>query len=142
MASIEGANWSFQDKWPAESGDMGYTMIPTTLLEYYRDLRLTPGEFLILVNIESFRWSVDRLPFPSIEKLSRRTGMSERTVTRTISSLQNQRRVITRYKRRGTSNQYSVEPLVEKLIEIAIAKDEDLWQSSQLRHSDPTDLPF
>jgi DNA-binding transcriptional ArsR family regulator len=123
------AGWSFNDKWPAESGIGGYTMVPNTLLKHYQKLKLTPGEFLILVNIESFRWVVERLPFPSIEMLSKRTGMSERTVTRTISSLQNQRGVLIRYKRRGTSNQYSLDPLVEKLIEYEEEIETRYWQS-------------
>lgn len=139
---MDNINWNFQEKWPGDAGDRGFTMVPTALLECYRELGLTPGEFLILVNIESYRWSADKYPFPSITTLSGRTGMSERNVTRTISSLQNRRGVLERFKRRGTSNQYDLNPLVEKLNEIIASRDISYYQKRHNGSMDLTDIPF
>lgn len=107
--------WYFESKWPPEVTSLGFTMVPNALLKFYPELSLTPSEFLVLVNIESYRWNAKKLPFPSVKKLARRMNLSERTVTRTITSLQNERDVIMRHKRTNTSNEYSFEPLIEKL---------------------------
>lgn len=108
--------WYFESKWPPEVASLGFTMVPNALLKFYPVFGLTPSEFLALVNIESYRWNAERLPFPSVEKLALRMGVSERTVTRTITSLQDKKGVLIRYKRTNTSNEYSLEPLADRLV--------------------------
>ena len=125
-------DWGFKAKWPSEVGRKGFTAVPNALLQYYAELNLTPTEFLILVNIESYRWDANRLAYPSVETLAQRTGLNERTVTRNITSLQNEREVLTRYRRKGNSNEYSLEPLLFRLIDL-IRADEHESFSRQIK---------
>lgn len=132
------AGWSFNAKWPSEIGEMGFTMVPRALLEYYQELELKPSEFLVLVNIESYRWNANKLPFPSVETLSERTGISERSITRIITALEKERGVIRRQKRRRTSNEYSFDPLITKLLNLLRADSRQQF-SSHIRHTE-TDI--
>lgn len=113
-----GADYRFNDKWDKEIGEYGFTMVPNALLIHLQELGLTPSEFLLLINIESYRWNNRKLPYPSVETLAKRTGLTTRTVTRLVTSLEKDRKVIKRIKRKGTSNQYTLEPLIKKLINL------------------------
>jgi DNA-binding MarR family transcriptional regulator len=116
--SLNEPDWRFASKWHPEIAELGYTMVPNALLFYYDLLDITPTEFLILVNIESFRWDAKKLPYPTVETLAKRTGMKSRTVTRNITTLEKNKRLIERVKRKRTSNQYSFDRLLYRLLEI------------------------
>lgn len=77
----------FVEKWSQNIFDNGaFTMIPNALLGCADMIGISPSELVILINIESFRWA-NKLPYPSVQRLAIRTGMSERHVTRLITSL-------------------------------------------------------
>lgn len=93
-------------------------MVPNAVLHYYTLLDLTPTEFLVFVAIESYHWDANKFPFPSVETLAKKTGLSPRTVTRTITSLEKDKKVIKRIKRKYKSNEYCFDPMVFRLLEI------------------------
>lgn len=101
--------WSFQSKWNYEVATRGFTAVPNALLDAYTLLEMTPTQFLIFVNIDSFRWSSQKDPFPSIETLADRTGLSARTITRNITTLEKKHRLLRRIPRAYSSNAYSLE---------------------------------
>lgn len=105
-------------KWHPDVIQEGYTVIPNILIENYSSLRLNPSEFLILVNLINYWWDAKRLPYPSVETLAERTNMSTRSVTRIITALE-KRKFIKRIRRKHTSNVYSLEPLVSRLLDLA-----------------------
>lgn len=108
-------DWSFRGKWRREVADLGFTQVPNALLIYATRLNLKPTEFYILVNLESYRWDGKKRPFPSLETLSSRVGMTTKTVSRNITSLI-EKDCIDRIKRKGVSNEYDFYPLNIKLL--------------------------
>lgn len=109
---------SFSAKWSEEIADDGFTMVPNALLKHYGQLGLTPSEFLVLVNIESYRWEADDFPYPTVETLATRVNMKTRTVTRLITRLHKDKRLIIRRPRRNTSNEYSFHPIIYRLTQL------------------------
>jgi hypothetical protein len=132
---MDDLDWSFAAKWPSEVVGLGFTMVPNALLRYCSKLRITPPEFLVLINIESYRWEADRLPYPSIETLTTRTGTTKRSVIRAITSLEDARGVIRRVKRTYASNEYSFDPLFVKLVTF-IKNDAELQKERQISHGE------
>lgn len=108
--------WGFTSKWSPEIAERGFTAVPNALLEGYTYLEMTPTEFLIYVNIDSFRWTADSNPFPSIKTLAKRTGLTERSVTRNITSLQ-KRMLLERWPRDNSSNEYYFGVGIERLMD-------------------------
>lgn len=108
-------DWSFQTKWSKDVAKLGFTAVPNALLIYTTKLKLKPTEFIVLVNIDSFRWDAYSEPWPSVETLAKRVGVSTKTVIRAITSLE-EKGCISRIKRRNISNKYDFEPLKAKLL--------------------------
>lgn len=107
--------YSFQSKWSYDIAQLGFTAVPNALLRAYTLLDMTPTQFLVFVNIDSYRWSAEKDPFPSIETLAGRTNLSERTVTRAITALEKKHRLLKRIPRRYSSNAYSFEEGIDTL---------------------------
>lgn len=66
----------------------GFQAVPHRLLRHQAELKLTPSEMVVLLNVLDFWWTSQRRPFPSAASIARRTAASERTVRRHLSSLQ------------------------------------------------------
>lgn len=115
---------NFEDKWSPEIMARGaFTMVPNLLLMYSRELGIRSSELVILIHLESFRWST-RPAYPSIQRLSIRTGMSERHISRIISGLVYKGYVI-RDRRKNRTNVYNITPLIKCLHETALTLPED-----------------
>jgi DNA-binding HxlR family transcriptional regulator len=99
------------DKWSEKVMGYGFTAVPNLLLMYRAQMHLTATDCIVLIAVDSFRWSEDN-PYPSLKALSKRCGYSTRTLSRTITGLEGQG-IINRIKRRGTSNEYDLCPLTE-----------------------------
>lgn len=143
--NVTGYDNSLSAKWSDEIAEDGFTMVPNSLLFHYTELGLTPAEFLIIVNIESFRWEAGDFPYPTVETLSKRVRMETRTVTRHITRLHKHKRLIIRRPRHNTSNEYSFYPLISKLSELvrqAKIRHEKLKVSAMGDISGITDLSF
>lgn len=97
-------------KWSEKILGHGFTAVPNLLLMYRTQMYLTSTDILVLIAIDSFRWSDDN-PYPSLKALSKRCGYSTRTLSRTITGLEGIG-AIRRIKRRGTSNEYDLSSLV------------------------------
>ncbi|MDD1615529.1 MAG: GntR family transcriptional regulator [Methylococcaceae bacterium NSP1-2] len=94
--------------------DGGWTAIPNLLLKRQGDLKLKAIELNVLINLIRFWWSSDNAPFPSLEKMAIEMGVSERTVYRTVSSLE-ENGFIKRVQQEGKATRYELLGLVEKL---------------------------
>jgi predicted transcriptional regulator len=116
------------EKWGADVAKRGFAQIPNYLLNLNQyvdqDIKLTPLELLILVQLVGSWWKKDEPPFPSMKLLSKRCGTSERQVQRAINRLADLG-LIERKKRREkgiiASNVYDLTPLAE-LLEKVVAK--------------------
>lgn len=114
------------EKWGKEISDSGFTIIPNDLIAINKytkeEERLSPTELLILIQILSFWWSPNKLPFPNKSTISDRSGVGTRQVQRCISALES-KGFLKRYARYSEensrmSNVYDMNYLVEKLSNI------------------------
>lgn len=104
---------NFEEKWSPSIAKKGFTMIPNLLLQNISELELTPIETVVLILIESHRWDM-RMPYPSVEKLSKMIGVSTRTISRATSSLI-EKRLLDRYRFKGLPNHYDLRQLIKTL---------------------------
>ncbi|ENM1005561.1 helix-turn-helix domain-containing protein [Klebsiella pneumoniae] len=76
--------------WGDEATSMGWTGLPNTLLILQSDLGISSTEMCVLMNILMHQWpqKEKNISFPSIELLAKRIGVSERSIQRTIRSLE------------------------------------------------------
>lgn len=106
-------------KWGKEVAAGGFTQIPNHLIRInmfvHDDVKLSPTEMLVLLQLVASWWKKDEMPFPSMRTLSERIGISERQVQRSIKSLEQKGYVKTEKKKiKGViaANVYDMTPLV------------------------------
>lgn len=73
-------------KW-GEAAIAGWQALPDVLLKNQHKLDLTPTELLVLINVLSFWWYVEELPFPRVTTLAKRMNVTPRTVQRALQKL-------------------------------------------------------
>lgn len=117
MENNQKQSQSFADKWTPAIEKFGYTSLPNLLLSARKKLRISAGEMLVILAIESFRWD-QRKPFPSLTALGLKTGLTVRSVRRHITDLE-RKGIIKRVRRSGTSNAYDLSPLINVLDRVA-----------------------
>jgi len=99
----------------------GFTQVPNYLIAanqfLVKEARLSPTEFLVLMQLLQSWWRADQFPFPSKATLATRTGLSERQVQRALSGLENKaflKRVDRLLERGGrSSNLYDLSGVVQ-----------------------------
>jgi predicted transcriptional regulator len=109
-------------RWTAELIAGGFTALPTVLLQLQPRLGLSPLDFNIVAQLASYWREPSRLPYPSVSHLAECVGLSRRQLQRQLKSME-ERGLITRQKRTRvsggqTSNYYSLNGLIEKLLEL------------------------
>lgn len=109
--------YNFDAKWSPAIRAHGFTSMPNLLLVSRKKLGLSVPEIYILGIIETFRWD-DRDPWPSLETISMRAGLTVRTVSRHLGSLVN-KGYIRRKQRAGISCVTSIEGLIARLDDLA-----------------------
>jgi predicted transcriptional regulator len=113
-------------KWGLEVAERGFAQIPNYLIQLnlfvHDDHKLSPAEMVVLLQLVAAWWKKDEMPFPSMNTLSERAGISERQVQRSIKSLEQKGYLKkTKKKIKGViaSNVYDLLPLTEILQTIA-----------------------
>lgn len=107
------SNSSFAEKWSNDIEPLGYTSVPNCLMTCQRQLNITSSELNIVLQILLFKYDT-RLPYPSLKRLSKHTGLSVGSVRRNLRSLES-KQLIKRVYREGTSNKYDMTPLIYAL---------------------------
>lgn len=92
----------------------GWTAVPNFLLKMQSELGLKPLEMNVLINLIRFWWVPEKAPFPAPEKMANEIGVSERTIYRALSSLE-ESGFIKRINEEGKATQYELLGLIEKL---------------------------
>ena len=79
-----------RDKWKdgVSTGNTGFLALPEVLLRKQAQLSINTTELTVLINILSFWWYEDQLPFPGNKTIATRMGVEPRTVQRAIKSLE------------------------------------------------------
>src|SRR5215471_19569400 len=80
------ASSSVVERWgtPAKAG---FLSVPDALITHQAQLRLSPVELLVLLNLCVHWWYHDRMPFPRTTTIAKRIGTHRRTVQRTLKTL-------------------------------------------------------
>ena len=117
---------AFKTKWGAEVAETGFVMVPTLLVRKLPELEVSATQFHLLIVLLQFWWEPDKMPFPSVARLARLTGLSERTVQRNTSALGKAGLIRVRQSRKPNAelatNIYDLSPLVARLQELARAE--------------------
>lgn len=111
-----------------------YTMVTNLLLHNANRVRkwsgpgapmgLTPVETLIIIQILSFKWD-EKHPFPAIETVAERVGISKRYAQRVVRGLQSDGLLKKIYNpKKDKFSKYDLTPLFDRLEEIAAYDDE------------------
>src|SRR5579863_8878926 len=66
--------------------DAGHTAIPNLMLRHYAQLKITPQEMLFIIHLLELKWD-RRDPFPSIDTVAKRMGLSVRQIQRYEAAL-------------------------------------------------------
>jgi len=111
-------NWIPKDVLEAE----GYSLVPNTLVNHWRDLGITRREYHILLILLCSRRS--RGTFPSLSTISERSGYSRRRVIESLRSLAGKGIIRVSRHARSRSNSYDLTPLWEKLSTCQSATDQ------------------
>lgn len=99
------------NNWMAE----GFVTLPQVLIKHYTKLNIDETEFMLILQIESFRTNGNS--FPSINELTERMGASFEQVTRLLESLIRKGILAILSKENKLEGEiYSLEPLYQKLI--------------------------
>ncbi len=75
-----------KDKW-GKASMAGWQPLPDVLLKNQYKLGLTPTEMMVLINILSFWWYENKLPYPAVSTISKRMSVTPRTIQRSLSGL-------------------------------------------------------
>lgn len=65
----------------------GFTAVPNALIRAQKNLGLTANDMVVLLNLLMHRWYGDSQPFPRPASIAKRSGLSTRTVQRSLSHL-------------------------------------------------------
>lgn len=124
-------------KWGGEIMALGFTAVPDILLKRMAKLNISATEMVVMIQIMSYWWSADQLPFPSKKKIAVAIGCGEKTVQRTLSRLVElnliNRKERRRAKDRNESNVYDFSPLIEQLKPMAIEETENLKREREAK---------
>ncbi len=113
-------SYRIEEKWGL-AAELGFTQFPDLLLKAQRTLGISPTEFNVLMNVVSFWWAAEDLPFPSANGVANRIGMQPRTVRNALKGLEAKGLLIrSAIKGRGAGrHEFDLSPLVERLNDIA-----------------------
>ena len=122
----------------------GFLSVPTRFLRGYALARvpITTEEAMFLLQLMTFKWAADR-PYPSYQRLGRIMGVHARTVARYASSLE-KKGYLSRNRRQGTTNQFDLTPLFERIRALPMTRSEERdiseWVKSEAKDETPTKL--
>jgi AraC-like DNA-binding protein len=124
---------TLNERWGDETMGFGFTAVPNLLLrinclkETKGSERVTSAEMFVLLIILSHWMDSRRHPYPSIERVARFSGLSNRHVRRIVKELADKNYLIRERHGEfdGRSNSYNPRPLVQKLSAAAKILDAD-----------------
>ena len=117
-----------QAKW-GSSLDGGFLVLPVLLLKRQKELDLDSTELVVLLNLLAAWWDVDRLPFTRAITISKRIGVTPRTVQRCLEKLEKRGLILRIRNTTGHGveirvvTEYDLEPTVLKLKQLAEAPE-------------------
>lgn len=124
------SNYSVEDKWDFDFRKNGFSVLPNQVFYINQFLsasqKLSATELLLILNLLTWWWKKDSLPFPSKNLLAERLGLSARQVQRAIKTLEEKQmlRSIPRFENgRQKTNQYDLSLFVELVKQYVVARN-------------------
>jgi predicted transcriptional regulator len=71
-----------------EAAMAGFMPVPNSLMRAQAKLKLTVTQMVVLLNLLLHWWHSERMPFPSTPAIAKRSGLSVRTVQRSLRELE------------------------------------------------------
>lgn len=130
-------------KW-GKAAIAGWQPLPDVLLKYQYKLQINPTEMMVLLNILSFWWFVDELPFPRATTIAKRMDVTPRTVQRALNQLFKKELLLkkTELTVKGKEREvFDVSPLVGLLSRLA-ESDPDFQHKQNKRSGNEQEIPF
>lgn len=106
-------DYRFVEKWSPLIATKGYTPMPNLLIAHQKELGITNGEMVILLDLLLYKWD-NKHPFPSVATLAKSNGMALETIRRHIRSME-KKDLIKRLFRKANSNEYNLGLLIKRL---------------------------
>lgn len=103
-----------EEKWGHKALSHGWTAVPNTLVRGMSELGIDPTSLAILLYLSVFWWESEKLPYPSIQRMSKEIGVSSKTIERKLSQME-KNRILVRKKITGGATQYDMTPLLRLL---------------------------
>lgn len=138
MSSSKKTDSSFLAKWGTIVASGGHTQIPNLLIQHMDELDIRPSEFKIIAGILVHKRSKAN-PFPSIRTLSQYSGLTEKSVSRLVSSLR-KKRLISTNEPNGKVNHYDFSLLITRLESYAQSPQNLEQPPPKMRGLPPTSL--
>lgn len=108
--------FAVNERW-GDLSKVGFTAIPNTLIQAQSALGITPTDLSILLNLIMHWWDPESMPFPRTDTIEKRSGLSRRTVQRSMLSME--KRGLIRRIKAGSKTYVSLEGLKKRLEEVA-----------------------
>lgn len=99
--------------WAKDILSRGFVAVPVILLEYREFLKINTTELTVLITLLSFRHG-NRPVYPSVKKISERSGVEPRVVYRATASLE-RKGLLVKDPQPGRTTNYDLGGLVEEL---------------------------
>lgn len=126
-----------EKKWGRNLVKVGWTLVPSTILERQQELGLDPIDLNILLQIARYWWKAGQPPFPAISSIARCIGRSISTVQRRPKTMET-RGLITIEHRYDESHggQTSSRYIFNGLIEVASRLANETLEERQLKRTE------
>lgn len=89
---------TIKERW-GQAVDAGFTPVPNVLLRAQAKIGLSPTDMIVVLNLMLHWWHHDRMPHPRTSAIAKRSGLSARTVQRSLKELE-KKGLITRHRGR------------------------------------------
>ena len=105
---------TWQAKWGKMALSKGVTVIPTAFLLHASRAGLNPIQQILIIHLVSYWWKAGRDPYPSLKELRRRTGLTEKTLSKHLKGLED-KMWLTRVRRYNNSYRYDLDRLARRV---------------------------
>lgn len=128
---------SIDQKWGREALSIGWTPVPVSLMFLQSQLRISPTEMNVLINLLVHWWKAGGVVYPAQDAIAHRMGVSKRTVQRSMDKLESlgliERTSTSRSSKYRGRNLYNLEPL-KNILELhtpEIKSNIDYWKENK-----------
>jgi DNA-binding MarR family transcriptional regulator len=115
IAKTKNREKSMRARWGSQlaNSKRGFTPVSNVLLDSYSALGISDSEFVFLVEVIRYKWTVDT-PYPSLKTIAYKMEKNRSTVQRYARSLE-QKGIIKRHYVEGAPSKLNLNPLIKLL---------------------------